>query len=110
NSFEGLHTTPWSGWRARESAPFFMFSRRLGTMLWFPRLDPRPSGALMAARSLASLTIAFGMVSIPVKLYSATQAQAGVSFNLLHRECGSRLEQPDLWGRGGGGGGAPGQS
>ena len=47
----------------------------------------------MAARSLASLTVAFGMVSIPVKLYSATQAQAAVSFNLLHRGCGSRLKQ-----------------
>src|SRR5437870_7232255 len=47
----------------------------------------------MAARSLASLTVAFGMVSIPVKLYSATQPIAGVSFNLLHRDCGSRLKQ-----------------
>ena len=47
----------------------------------------------MAARSLASLTVAFGMVSIPVKLYTATQAQAAVSFNLLHRGCGSRLKQ-----------------
>ncbi len=53
----------------------------------------------MAARSLASLTIAFGMVSIPVKLYSATQAQAGVSFNLLHRDCGSRLKQQYLCAR-----------
>src|SRR5207249_10041332 len=35
----------------------------------------------------------FGMVSIPVKLYSATQPQAGISFNLLHRGCGSRLKQ-----------------
>ena len=47
----------------------------------------------MAARSLASLTIAFGLVSIPVKLYSATQASGGVSFNLLHKTCGSRLRQ-----------------
>ena len=47
----------------------------------------------MAARSLASLTIAFGLVSIPVKLYSATQASSGVSFNLLHKACGSRLRQ-----------------
>jgi DNA end-binding protein Ku len=50
----------------------------------------------MAARSLASLTVAFGMVSIPVKLYSATQALAGVSFNLLHGACGSRLKQQYL--------------
>ena len=47
----------------------------------------------MAARSIASLTISFGLVSIPVKLYSATQASGGVSFNLLHRGCGSRLKQ-----------------
>jgi len=47
----------------------------------------------MAARSLASLTISFGLVSIPVKLYSATQSRAGVSFNLLHGKCGSRLRQ-----------------
>jgi DNA end-binding protein Ku len=53
----------------------------------------------MAARALASLTISFGMVSIPVKLYTATQAQAGVSFNLLHRDCGSRLRQQYLCAR-----------
>jgi DNA end-binding protein Ku len=53
----------------------------------------------MAARALASLTITFGMVSIPVKLYAATQAQAGVSFNLLHRDCGSRLRQQYLCAR-----------
>ena len=48
----------------------------------------------MAARALASLTVTFGMVSIPVKLYTATQAQAAVSFNLLHGGgCGSRLKQ-----------------
>jgi len=50
----------------------------------------------MAARALASLTVSFGMVSIPVKLYSATQSQAGISFNLLHRGCGSRLKQQYL--------------
>ena len=47
----------------------------------------------MAARSIASLLVSFGMVSIPVKLYAATQASAGISFNLLHRTCGSRLRQ-----------------
>jgi DNA end-binding protein Ku len=47
----------------------------------------------LAARSLASVTIAFGLVSIPVKLYSATQPSGGVSFNLLHKTCGSRLRQ-----------------
>src|SRR5438132_1968614 len=53
----------------------------------------------MAARALASVTLSFVMVSIPVKLYSATQAQAGVSFNLLHRGCGSRLKQQYLCAR-----------
>ena len=47
----------------------------------------------MAARALASVTVAFGMVSIPVKLYAATSPQAGVSFNLLHATCKSRLKQ-----------------
>ena len=47
----------------------------------------------MAARSIASLTISFGMVSIPVKLYSATEASRAISFNLLHKGCGSRLKQ-----------------
>jgi DNA end-binding protein Ku len=47
----------------------------------------------MAARSIASLTVSFGLVSIPVKLYSATEASRSISFNLLHKTCGSRLKQ-----------------
>jgi len=47
----------------------------------------------MAARSIGSLTISFGLVAIPVKLYSATEPSRGVSFNLLHSTCGSRLRQ-----------------
>jgi DNA end-binding protein Ku len=47
----------------------------------------------MAARSIASLTISFGLVSIPVKLYSATETSSAISFNLLHKTCGSRLKQ-----------------
>jgi DNA end-binding protein Ku len=47
----------------------------------------------MAARSIASLTVSFGLVSIPVKLYSATDAARGIHFNLLHKTCGSRLRQ-----------------
>ncbi|HSN20407.1 MAG TPA: Ku protein [Usitatibacter sp.] len=50
----------------------------------------------MAARSIASLTISFGLVSIPVKLYSATEASKAISFNLLHKTCGSRLKQQYL--------------
>jgi DNA end-binding protein Ku len=47
----------------------------------------------MAARSIASLTVSFGLVSIPVKLYSATESSRAISFNLLHKGCGSRLKQ-----------------
>jgi DNA end-binding protein Ku len=50
----------------------------------------------MAARSIASLTISFGLVSIPVKLYSATESSKSISFNMLHKGCGSRLKQQYL--------------
>ncbi|MEP6872804.1 MAG: Ku protein [Burkholderiales bacterium] len=46
----------------------------------------------MAARSIASLNLSFGLVSIPVKLYSATESAAGVRFNMLAKD-GSRLKQ-----------------
>ncbi len=46
----------------------------------------------MAARSIGSGTISFGLVSIPFKLYTATSAKS-VSFNMLHKGCGSRLKQ-----------------
>jgi DNA end-binding protein Ku len=45
----------------------------------------------MAARSIASLTVSFGLVAIPVKLYTATESKGGISFNLLHKKCGSRV-------------------
>jgi len=50
----------------------------------------------MAARPIATLTVSFGMVSIPVKLYSATEASRAISFNRLHKGCGSRLKQQYL--------------
>ena len=46
----------------------------------------------MAARSIASLTLSFGLVSIPVKLYSATETSSAVKFSMLARD-GSRLKQ-----------------
>jgi DNA end-binding protein Ku len=39
------------------------------------------------------LTVSFGLVSIPVKLFTATEASRAISFNLLHKTCGSRLRQ-----------------
>jgi DNA end-binding protein Ku len=45
------------------------------------------------ARAISGGTISFGLVSIPVKLYSATQPSAGISFHLLHDKCNTRLKQ-----------------
>src|SRR3990170_3335141 len=36
--------------------------------------------------------IQFGLVTVPVKLYLATEARGGLSFNLLHRECLERIQ------------------
>jgi DNA end-binding protein Ku len=47
----------------------------------------------MSARSIATANISFGLVSIPVKLYSATQGQAAISFNMVHDACGGRVKQ-----------------
>ena len=49
----------------------------------------------MTARSISSLTVTFGLVAIPVKLYTATSSRS-FSFNLLHKGCGSRLRQQYL--------------
>lgn len=43
-------------------------------------------------RPIWSGVISFGMVSIPVKLYTATESK-DITFHLLHRECNSRLRQ-----------------
>ena len=47
----------------------------------------------MSARPIAAGTISFGLVSIPVKLYAASDASAGISFNMLHGADGARLKQ-----------------
>ena len=48
-------------------------------------------------RSIGSLTVSFGLVAIPAKLFTANQSSGGsVSFNLLHKTCGSRLRQQYL--------------
>jgi len=44
-------------------------------------------------RPFASGQIAFGLVAIPVKLYSATEATEKISFNMIHKDCGSRIQQ-----------------
>jgi len=47
----------------------------------------------MSARALGNANISFGLVSIPVKLYTASNTSSAISFNLMHRKCGSRLKQ-----------------
>ncbi|MEZ4400372.1 MAG: Ku protein [Kofleriaceae bacterium] len=47
----------------------------------------------MPARAIGTATISFGLVSIPVKLYTTTESGSDVSFNMLHGACGSRLKQ-----------------
>ena len=46
----------------------------------------------MPPHSIGSGTISFGLVSIPVRMYTAASS-TGVSFNLLHAKCGSRIRQ-----------------
>src|SRR5215218_3870008 len=47
----------------------------------------------MSARPFASGMISFGLVTIPVKLYSTGESAAGIQFNMLHKKCRSRLKQ-----------------
>ena len=47
----------------------------------------------MPAHAIGSATISFGLVSVPIKLYSTAESRASVSFNWLHKKCGSRLKQ-----------------
>jgi DNA end-binding protein Ku len=47
----------------------------------------------MPARAISTATISFGLVSIPVKLYSAAESQSALSFNQIHKKDGSRVKQ-----------------
>ena len=47
----------------------------------------------MAARALASATISFGLVSIPVKLYSSAETGHAIRFNQIHKKDGARVKQ-----------------
>ncbi len=46
----------------------------------------------MALRPLRNATITFGLVNIPVRMYTATKSE-DVHFNLLHQPCGSRVNR-----------------
>jgi DNA end-binding protein Ku len=44
-------------------------------------------------RAIATGQIAFGLVAIPVKLFSAAESSEKISFNMLHSDCGTRIQQ-----------------
>jgi len=46
----------------------------------------------MPAHSIGSGTLSFGLVSIPVRMYTAASSQ-GIAFNMLHVKCGGRIKQ-----------------
>src|SRR3954468_9663576 len=55
---------------------------------------PLPSSrSPMPARSIGTATISFGLVSVPVNIYSSSESKTSVSFNMLHKKCGNRLKQ-----------------
>ena len=47
----------------------------------------------MSARPIGSATLSFGLVSVPIQMYSSSESKAGISFNWIHKACGSRLKQ-----------------
>jgi DNA end-binding protein Ku len=47
----------------------------------------------MSARPIASATISFGLVSVPIQMYSASESGAAVYFNWIHRKTGARCKQ-----------------
>jgi DNA end-binding protein Ku len=47
----------------------------------------------MPARAISTATISFGLVSIPVKLYTAAESKAALAFNQIHKKDGSRVKQ-----------------
>ena len=50
-------------------------------------------GAYMPARAIDTATIAFGLVSIPIKIYSTSEHTHEIHFHLIHEGCGERLHQ-----------------
>jgi len=47
----------------------------------------------MSAHSIGSATLSFGLVSVPVKMFSTGESSAAISFNWLHKKDGARLKQ-----------------
>ena len=51
------------------------------------------TGGTMPARFIDSATLAFGLVSIPVKIYSTSEPSHELHFHMVHEGCGERLHQ-----------------
>src|SRR5262249_7467137 len=49
----------------------------------------------MPAHSIGAANISFGLVSIPIRMYTAASA-GGVSFNQIHQKCGGRIRQQQI--------------
>jgi DNA end-binding protein Ku len=47
----------------------------------------------MSAHAIGSATLSFGLVSLPVKMFSTGEASAAISFNWLHKKDSARLKQ-----------------
>ena len=47
----------------------------------------------MSARPMASATVSFGLVSVPVKLYSAAESSSRLAFNWINKDTGQRVKQ-----------------
>ena len=46
----------------------------------------------MSARPIATGTVSFGLVAIPVKLYSTGESAQAIRFNMIHEKCGTRVK------------------
>lgn len=46
----------------------------------------------MSARAISSGTVSFGLVAIPVKLYSTAESSSSIRFNMIHESCGTRVK------------------
>src|SRR5512143_4334515 len=47
----------------------------------------------MAAHAIGAATLSVGLVAVPIKMFSAGESSAAISFNWLHKKDGSRLKQ-----------------
>lgn len=47
----------------------------------------------MVARAFGSGTVSFGLVSIPIKIFTTAKPGSSISFNMVHEDCGTKLKQ-----------------